>query len=68
MPDRLAQEARALAQMIEVGWGKKTGAFREIFANLQMPEAGKDAPAMDRRDATAQRLGAQRAADVGRVQ
>src|SRR6056297_2166684 len=42
-PDRLAQEARALAQMIEVGWGKKNGAFREVFANLLMPETGKDA-------------------------
>jgi pimeloyl-ACP methyl ester carboxylesterase len=43
VPDRLAQQARALAQMIEVGWGKRTGAFREIFANLLMPEAGKEA-------------------------
>ena len=43
VPDRLAQEARALSQMIEVGWGKKTGAFREVFANLLMPQAGKDA-------------------------
>ena len=43
VPDRLVQQARALAEMIEVGWGKKTGAFREIFANLLMPEAGKDA-------------------------
>jgi pimeloyl-ACP methyl ester carboxylesterase len=43
VPDRLAQQARALAQMIEVGWSKRTGAFREVFANLLMPEAGKDA-------------------------
>lgn len=57
VPDRLAQEARALAQMIEVGWGKKTGAFREVFANLLMPEAGKDAlqwiGEMQRRSASA---------------
>ncbi|WP_306006476.1 alpha/beta fold hydrolase [Aquicoccus porphyridii] len=57
VPDRLVQEARALAEMIEVGWGKKTGAFREIFANLLMPEAGKDAlrwiGEMQRRSASA---------------
>lgn len=57
VPDRLAQEARALARMIEVGWGKKTGAFREVFANLLMPEAGKDAlqwiGEMQRRSASA---------------
>ncbi|WP_217639348.1 alpha/beta fold hydrolase [Salinihabitans flavidus] len=57
VPDRLVQEARALAEMIEVGWGKKTGAFREIFANLLMPEADKDAlrwiSEMQRRSASA---------------
>jgi len=57
VPDRLVQEARALAEMIEVGWGKKTGAFREVFANLLMPEAGKDAlqwiGEMQRRSASA---------------
>lgn len=57
VPDRLAQEARALAQMIEVGWGKKTGAFREVFANLLMPQAGKEAlqwiGEMQRRSASA---------------
>ena len=56
-PDKLVQEARALAEMIEVGWGKRTGAFREIFANLLMPEAGKDAlkwiGEMQRRSASA---------------
>lgn len=41
--ERLAQEARAVSQMIEVGWGKETGAFRELFANLLMPDAGKEA-------------------------
>lgn len=57
VPDRLTQQARALAEMIEVGWGKRTGAFREIFANLLMPEAGKDAlqwiGEMQRRSASA---------------
>lgn len=57
VPDPLVQQARALAQMIEVGWGKKTGAFREVFANLLMPEAGKDAlqwiGEMQRRSASA---------------
>ena len=57
VPDRLAQEARTLAEMIEVGWGKKTGAFREVFANLLMPEASKDAlqwiGEMQRRSASA---------------
>src|SRR6056297_667999 len=57
VPDRLAREARALAQMIEVGWGKETGAFREVFANLLMPQAGKEAlqwiGEMQRRSASA---------------
>lgn len=57
VPDRLVKEARALSEMIEVGWGKKTGAFREVFANLLMPEAGKDAlqwiGEMQRRSASA---------------
>ena len=41
-PDSLSRQARALAEMIEVGWGRRSGAFREVFANLLMPEAGKD--------------------------
>ncbi len=53
----LAQEARAVSQMIEVGWGKETGAFRELFANLLMPDAGKEAlqwiGEMQRRSASA---------------
>ena len=57
VPDRLAQEARALSQMIDVGWGKETGAFREVFANLLMPGAGKEALGwigeMQRRSASA---------------
>ena len=43
VPSRLSREARALSQMIAVGWGKETGAFREIFANLLLPLAGRDA-------------------------
>lgn len=57
VPDRLAKEARALSQMIEVGWGKETGAFREVFASLLMPGADKDAlrsiGEMQRRSASA---------------
>ena len=57
VPDRLAQEARALSQMIDVGWGKESGAFREVFANLLMPDAGKEAlrwiGEMQRRSASA---------------
>jgi pimeloyl-ACP methyl ester carboxylesterase/DNA-binding CsgD family transcriptional regulator len=37
--EKLARQAQAFSQMIEVGWGRKAGAFREIFANLLMPEA-----------------------------
>jgi pimeloyl-ACP methyl ester carboxylesterase/DNA-binding CsgD family transcriptional regulator len=39
---KLAKQARALSQMIEVGWGRDAGAFREVFANLLMPDGGKD--------------------------
>jgi pimeloyl-ACP methyl ester carboxylesterase/DNA-binding CsgD family transcriptional regulator len=41
--DRAEKEALTLSQMIEIGWGRDTGAFREVFANLLMPEAGKAA-------------------------
>lgn len=37
--DRLAMQAQAFSQVIELGWGRKVGAFREMFANLLMPEA-----------------------------
>ena len=57
VPARLAREARVLSEMIEVGWGKETGAFREVFANLLMPGADKDAlrsvGEMQRRSASA---------------
>jgi len=38
-PEYLAKQAQAFAQVIELGWGRKVGAFREMFANLLMPEA-----------------------------
>jgi pimeloyl-ACP methyl ester carboxylesterase/DNA-binding CsgD family transcriptional regulator len=37
--ENLARQAQAFSQMIEIGWGRTVGAFREIFANLLMPEA-----------------------------
>jgi len=55
--ERLAQEARAISHLIEIGWGKETGAFREFFANLLMPDADKEAlqwiGEMQRRSASA---------------
>jgi len=36
------QEAEALADMIAVGWGRDNSAFRELFANLLMPDASKE--------------------------
>lgn len=38
----LQKQAHALAQMIEVGWGRESGAFREVFANLLIPDASKE--------------------------
>lgn len=43
VPERFAREARILSEMIEVGWGKNNGAFREIFGNLLMPDADREA-------------------------
>jgi pimeloyl-ACP methyl ester carboxylesterase/DNA-binding CsgD family transcriptional regulator len=40
--EKFAKQAQMLAQMIEVGWGREAGAFREVFANLLMPDGGKD--------------------------
>ncbi len=37
--ERLAEQARAFSKLIEIGWGRRVGAFREMFANLLMPEA-----------------------------
>lgn len=36
---RLAKQARAFSEIIQLGWGRKVGALREMFANLLMPEA-----------------------------
>lgn len=42
IPEEKAREARALADMIEVGWGRNRGTFREVFARLFSPrEAGE---------------------------
>ena len=38
-PEYLARQAQAFAQVIELGWGRKVGPFREMFANLLMPDA-----------------------------
>jgi pimeloyl-ACP methyl ester carboxylesterase/DNA-binding CsgD family transcriptional regulator len=40
--ERLAKQARTLSQMIEIGWGREAAAFREVFANLLMPDGGKE--------------------------
>lgn len=42
VPEMLAHEARTLSQMIDVGWGKESGAFHALFANLLMPGADKE--------------------------
>lgn len=39
--EKVAKQAQALAQMIEIGWGREAGAFREVFANLLMPAASR---------------------------
>jgi pimeloyl-ACP methyl ester carboxylesterase/DNA-binding CsgD family transcriptional regulator len=40
--DKFTKQAQALSQMIEIGWGREAGAFREVFANLLIPEGGKE--------------------------
>jgi len=40
VPEPLVKQARAFSQVIELGWGRKVGAFREMFASLLMPDAG----------------------------
>jgi len=37
IPMHKLEEARALEAMIEVGWGRRHGAFREVFARLMSP-------------------------------
>ena len=39
---RVQKQAQTLAEMIELGWGQEAGAFREVFANLLMPDASKE--------------------------
>jgi pimeloyl-ACP methyl ester carboxylesterase/DNA-binding CsgD family transcriptional regulator len=36
--ERLARQAHLLSRMIETGWGRKVGAFRELFASLLLPD------------------------------
>jgi len=36
------EEAETLARMIEVGWARRTGAFREVFARLLSPSDAAD--------------------------
>lgn len=38
-PAKYKQEALALTQMINVGWGREANAFRKVFADLLMPDA-----------------------------
>ena len=40
--EKLVKQAQTLSQMIEIGWGREAGAFRELFANLLMPDGGKE--------------------------
>ncbi|MFP4538736.1 MAG: alpha/beta fold hydrolase [Dichotomicrobium sp.] len=56
--NRLVREFQTMSQMIKVGWGKEGSAFREFFANLLVPGAGREAHRwvgeMERRSASAQ--------------
>lgn len=36
------REAEALADLIEIGWGQEAAAFRQLFANLMLPEASME--------------------------
>jgi len=36
------EEAETLARMIEIGWARRTGAFREVFARLLSPSDAED--------------------------
>lgn len=37
-----SRQAEALAEMIAVGWGKKTAAFRRVFTDLLLPDASPE--------------------------
>lgn len=39
VPERFVKQAQTFSQVIELGWGRKVGAYREMFAHLLMPEA-----------------------------
>jgi pimeloyl-ACP methyl ester carboxylesterase/DNA-binding CsgD family transcriptional regulator len=41
-PKEQRRRARALGELIEVGWGGKSDAFREFFAQLQVPDANEE--------------------------
>jgi pimeloyl-ACP methyl ester carboxylesterase len=41
-PDKLARQAEVFSQMMDLGWGREAGAFRELFANLLMPDGDKE--------------------------
>lgn len=36
------KQAETLAELIRVGWGRHTAAFRQVFVNLLMPEASEE--------------------------
>lgn len=36
------KQAETLADLIKVGWGRHTAAFRQVFVNLLMPEASEE--------------------------
>jgi pimeloyl-ACP methyl ester carboxylesterase/DNA-binding CsgD family transcriptional regulator len=40
--ESLQKQAYTLSQLIELGWGSDAGAFREVFANLLIPDATKE--------------------------
>lgn len=42
VPELEVEEAEALAGMIKVGWGRKSGVFREVFARLMSPREAAD--------------------------
>jgi DNA-binding CsgD family transcriptional regulator len=42
VPPQQAQEAEALVPLMRLGWGSHNPAFRQLFANLMMPEATPD--------------------------
>jgi pimeloyl-ACP methyl ester carboxylesterase/DNA-binding CsgD family transcriptional regulator len=41
-PPEMVEQAQTLARMIRFGWGKRVSAFRQLFANLLMPDAAPE--------------------------